>query len=181
MLFKQLKKMKILFCAKTVVLKKEYELFNNKTNNSEFKEVEFISKFVPLREVFTKLFNNSIFLKKFILCLKDKTNYVNTPFFQSKMNNVDIETGVLYVPINAFFDEMEPLNCLGSHSSLFKTGAVYVNIPALSDDILSKLYSIFLTMLFHAEEITFFGMNKLLEPFVDEINYLFHVGIELKN
>ena len=123
MLFKQLKKMKILFCAKTVVLKKEYELFNNKTNNSEFKEVEFISKFV----------------------------------------------------------EMEPLNCLGSHSSLFKTGAVYVNIPALSDDILSKLYSIFLTMLFHAEEITFFGMNKLLEPFVDEINYLFHVGIELKN
>ena len=94
MLFKQLKKMKILFCAKTV-LKKEYELFNNKTNNSEFKEVEFISKFV----------------------------------------------------------EMEPLNCLGSHSSLFKTGAVYVNIPALSDDILSKLYSIFLTMLFYAEDI----------------------------
>ena len=46
MLFKHLKKMKILFCAKTVLIKKEYELFNNKTNNSEFKEVEFIPKLV---------------------------------------------------------------------------------------------------------------------------------------
>ena len=78
-------------------------------------------------------------MDKFILSLKDKTNYVNTPFFQSKLNNVDIETGVLYVPINAFFDEMEPLNCLGSHLSLFKNRAVYVNIPALMSFFLNYI------------------------------------------
>ena len=35
-------------------------------------------------------------------------------------------------------------------------------------------------MLFYAEDMKKFGMNKLLEPFVDEINHLFNVGIELK-
>ena len=59
-LIKNLKKMNVLFLAKTVLIKKEYELTNNVQNNTLFKKVEFISKLVKLRELFESLFNNSV-------------------------------------------------------------------------------------------------------------------------
>lgn len=76
----------------------------------------------------------------FINTKKDCTNgsIVQTPLWRNLMPREQQDPSILYLPMSMFFDDFEPLNCIGSHSGAYKIGSVYSSIPCLPDHLLSN-------------------------------------------
>ncbi|KAJ6639408.1 hypothetical protein Bhyg_12152 [Pseudolycoriella hygida] len=72
------------------------------------------------------------------------SNIIQSPLWRKLL---DFEKGndelTLFLPINIYFDDFEPLNVIGSHSGAYKVGATYLGLPFLPDYIVSKLEYIF--------------------------------------
>lgn len=66
------------------------------------------------------------------------------------------------LPLNFFFDDMNPDNITGSHAGHHKLGAFYYNIACIPQDCTSKLDNIFLASLFLSECKVHGNMNLLI-------------------
>lgn len=83
----------------------------------------------------------------------------------------------LVMPFFLQIDDFEPLNALGSHSSIHKLGAAYVSLPCLPKHYQSQLSSIFMALLYHSSDRVEFGNRIIYEPLIEEINFLARHGI----
>lgn len=81
-------------------------------------------------------------------------------------------------PIFLQIDDFEPLNCIGSHSTIYKLGAAYCSLPVLPDSLKSRLTCIFLVLLYFSSDRVEFGNRRIFQPLIDEFNFLIDHGIE---
>lgn len=148
-------------------------------------------------ETIIKVFNVAEMLKKFFNLpnvVQDVMKYVDelntdcdgpvSNIIQSKLwkwhlSSCDQSTSVLSLPIFIYFDDFEPLNALGSHAGAYKTGAVYMGLPFLPDDIVSKLKYILPIALFFSDDRKDFGNKVVFAPVIKELNHLDSEGISV--
>lgn len=77
-----------------------------------------------------------------------------------------------------YFDDYETLNPIGSKSGLYKVGGVYVKLMCLPPNIQTRLLYTHLAMLFVTDDRKDFGDKMVFTPLIDELNYLYDVGIK---
>ena len=75
----------------------------------------------------------------------------------------------LVLPMFNFFDDLEPLNALGSHAGENEVGAVYGTIPCFPSNFASKLNRIFFTDIFHSSDRSEFGNKAIFKILIDEL------------
>lgn len=149
-----------------------------------YKSVPVTAQFIPLRLVFSRIFENTNMLK---LILDYKASLQNeseaiTDFTQSKywLSICPPDCGnKITLPIFLYYDDYETGNPLGSHAGIHKLGAIYVHLPCLLPTISSKLENYFLFFLFHSEDRKSFGMD-VFKKVVDELQYLETTGINIQ-
>lgn len=84
------------------------------------------SETLPLRGMFEKLFNlpNSISETiAFMESLNGENSYKNIiqrKLWKRKLQSLEQNEGVLYLPINMFVDDFDPFNTLGSYGRAYK-------------------------------------------------------------
>lgn len=114
-----------------------------------YKSVPVTAQFIPLRLVFSRIFENTNMLKTILNYKTDLQNEVEvvTAFIQSKYWSSicppDREEKIT-LPIFLYYDDYETGNPLGSHAGIHKLGAVYAHLPCLSPSISAKLENYFL-------------------------------------
>ena len=74
--------------------------------------------------------------------------------------------------IIAYFDELEVCNPLGSHVKKHKLGLVFFTLGNIHPKVRSLLKAINLVAVASSIVIDKYGMNKVLEPFVHDLNIL---------
>lgn len=84
------------------------------------------------------------------------------------------------MPLVIYFDDFEPLNALGSKSTLYKIGAVYSKLVCLPSSIQAQLLHINPVMLFFSEDRKRFSDRVIFSPLVDELNTLQNSGIKFR-
>lgn len=107
------------------------------------------------------------------------SNIIQSPLWQKLLSFEKNDESVLYLPINIYFDDFEPLNVIGSHSGAYKIGATYMGLPFLPDHIISKLQYIFPVALFFSEDRILHGNKKIFEPIVNMLNDLYCKGVNV--
>lgn len=184
-IFKDLKKEGVLIESHSVVISRQH-LPSKQSVSEEIFEIELI----PLRTIFSALFNNTNMLNiidEYIKSIQHQNEFISN-VTQSKWwkeiksqvaTNNDGKT--LVIPALVYFDDFEPNNALGSHSSIHKTGAVYVQIPCLPSHLQAKLAHIYLAQLFFSSDRTNFGNSRIFKPLIEELNFLSDVGITISN
>jgi hypothetical protein len=144
-------------------------------------EKEFYVHMIPLSEIFSKFFEKPGVLQlilDYISSFKENVvkNVMQTKFWLEKIQNLD-QSSTLYLPLLIYFDDLEVLNALGSHSGMYKLGATYVQLACLPEHLQSKVMTIFLALLFFSDDRKRFGNERIFRPFINEINKLFEEGI----
>ena len=81
--------------------------------------------------------------------------------------------------IIAYFDELEVCNPLGSHVKKHKLGLVFFSLGNIHPKLRSSLKAINLVAVASSIVIDKYGMNKVLEPFVRDLNILATQGIKV--
>lgn len=79
--------------------------------------------------------------------------------------------------IHLYFDELELCNPLGTKRGYHKMGCTFFTLDNLPQHINSKLDNIFLISLFHSLDLKKFGIDKMMEPLVDDLMLLEEEGI----
>lgn len=79
--------------------------------------------------------------------------------------------------IIAFYDELEICNPLGSHTKVHKLGMVFYSLGNIAPIYRSKLRHINLAIVATVPVIEKYGLNKILEPFISDLNILSSEGI----
>lgn len=95
-------------------------------------------------------------------------HFVQGSFCQSRR---ELHGNKLVLPLFLQVDDFEPLNALGSHSSIHKMGAAYISVPCLPPVYLSQLSNIFLVLLYHSSDRVQFGNRIIFKPLIEEFNY----------
>lgn len=148
-----------------------------------YKAVECKAHFIPLRNVLEKFFSLPNILKETLDHMNDLVahdssqtieHFVHGTFWKSRQA---LHGDKLVMPIFLQIDDFEPLNALGSHSSIHKLGAAYVSLPCLPQRYHSQLSSIFLALLYHSSDRVEFGNRVVFQPLIDELNFLIRQGI----
>jgi len=83
-------------------------------------------------------------------------------------------------PLYLFYDDFEPNNPLGSKSSIYKVGAVYISLASIPVQYASLLENIFLTQLSFAADRVQYGNKKIFYKIIEELKYLEIQGIEIQ-
>lgn len=148
-----------------------------------YKAVECKAHFIQLRVVLKKFFSLPNILKETLQFRNDIIKHVSTQTIEhfmhgSSWKSRQSEHGEkLVMPFFLQVDDFEPLNALGSHSSIHKLGAAYVSLPCLPPRFMSQLSNIFLALLYHSSDRVKFGNRVIFQPLIDEFNFLINEGI----
>lgn len=183
-IFKELESLGYYITPERRILKSSNEI-SYKNNHEVLKTSIVHTEMIPLRSVFEKLFNIPEFTEEIInniqLLKNDEAcNIFKSQLWREKLNLLEtIEKSVLYVPLDMYIDDFEPLNALGAHSGAYKIGAVYIQIACLPESMQSKLDYIFLLMLYFSEDRKEFGNSRIFRPIIDELNHLQGIGVEI--
>lgn len=148
-----------------------------------YEAVECEAHIVPLRVVLKHFFSLPDILPKTLdymnkLMTHDSTqtieHFMHGSFWKSRQS---LHQNKLVMPLFLQVDDFEPLNALGSHSSIHKLGAAYISLPCLPECYVSQLSNIFLVLLYHSSDRVEFGNRIIFQPLIDEFNYLITHGI----
>lgn len=160
----------------------------SKITGETLSEENITIKLIDFPKLFDLLFNLPCFLSgviEYIKKLKLQTdliyNVIQTEFWQTKMETLSLDENTLALPIVIYFDDLKPLNALGSHSGIYKIGGVYISIACLPPQIQSKLKSIYLAMFFFTDDRRKFGNTRIFQPFIDILNKLQREGIDVQH
>lgn len=80
------------------------------------------------------------------------------------------------IQIIAYFDELENCNPLGSYVKKHKLGVVFFSLGNIHPKYRSSLRAIQLVSLAPVPLIEKYGIDKILQPFVDDLNTLYTDG-----
>lgn len=103
-----------------------------------YKAVESKAHFIPLRNVLEKFFLLPDMLRETLQHMNDLLAHDATQTIEHFLHGFfwqyrrALHQDKLVLPIFLQIDDFEPLNALGSHSSIHKLGAAYVSLPCLS-------------------------------------------------
>ena len=86
----------------------------------------------------------------------------------------------LALQILAYFDELEVCNPLGSHIKKHKLGIVFFTLGNIRPKFRSSLKAIHLVAVVTSPVIEKHGLNKILEPFITDLNNLATTGVQVK-
>ena len=81
--------------------------------------------------------------------------------------------------IIAYFDELEVCSPLGSHVKKHKLGLVFFSLGNIHPKLQSSLKAINLVTVASSTVIDKYGINKVLQPFVQDLNILATRGINV--
>ena len=81
--------------------------------------------------------------------------------------------------IIAFYDEVEICNPLGSHVKQHKLGIVFYTLGNIAPKYRSQLKIINLAIVVTVPIVDVYGLDKVLQPFVNDLNVLSSTGISL--
>lgn len=165
----------------TYVVGTRYD-FVKRNGRRVYEGVECVAHFVSLREVLKRFFSlrNILeetlqYVNKLMNTVSDVTqHFLQGTFWQERRQ---LHGNKLVLPLFLQVDDYEPLNALGSHSSIHKMGAAYISLPCLPPRYLSQLSNIFMVLLYHSSDRVRFGNRIIFQPLVDEFNYLIRNGI----
>ena len=131
---------------------------------------------IPILEVCTELFANKEFAEIFrksmgeeiskpdTFCFsKDGTSYFNHEFFKAHPNALRVKL---------YFDEVEVCDATGSKAGKQKLGMFYFQLENVSPQYNSKLNFINLIAIVKNSNIKKYGMNRILQPIVEELKKL---------
>lgn len=141
-------------------------------------------KIIPIRKLLKVLFEKDgvFFLtQQFIETLRSSNtyqNFIQGPLWKNKAREY-YENNKLVYPLFLYFDDYQVGNSLGSHSEANKLGAIYISIPCLPQHLLPALNNIFLVSLFYSKDRKHFGNKFVLNPLIEELNFLQNNGIDL--
>ncbi|XP_058985030.1 uncharacterized protein LOC131805637 [Musca domestica] len=149
------------------------------------KSIDYSIAMLPLYTFFSLLFNKTKFLAEVVsyisdLKLRDQNviyNFIQSTLWHELNQNDDLS--ILCIPMFVYFDEFEPDNALGSHAGFQKLGGVYVKFPCIPEYLQSKLSHIFVGMLLFSEDRKKFGNELVFESFINELNSLQELGIDI--
>lgn len=136
---------------------------------------------MDLTKLFTRLLALPNFfdeINQYVESLND-SNIVQTSFWKNKVAACNLKEDEIALPLFIYYDDFEPLNALGSHSSAYKLGGVYVYIPCIPPHVQSQLQFIFLAMLFFTSDRTVYGNRKNFGPLIQQLNKLYIEGVPL--
>lgn len=100
----------------------------------------------------------------------DGKRYKNHPIFSQDASAIQII---------AYYDEVEICNPLGSHVKQHKLGIVFYTLGNIAPKYRSQLKLINLAIVATVPVIEAYGLNKVLEPFVTDLNTLATTGISV--
>jgi hypothetical protein len=149
-----------------------------------YTNVKCVTQHIPLRKVLEKFLSMEGVLKCLIDNMEKKmstdsqggiSHFLQGSSWQSRKR---FHEGKVVIPIFLHFDDFEPLNPLGAHSSIQKLGAVYASLPGLPIEFVSKLQNIFLVLIFHSSDRVKFGNAVIFHHLIEELNFLQRVGIK---
>jgi hypothetical protein len=168
----------------TLLVTDELKLKND--NTLEKREIDFNFRIFSLKELLSYLFNNTNYLENVEKVLGEMKNLKNVKYFMQSdywksIIPQDIENGDLYLPLFIYGDDFEPNNPLGSHSSIQKIGGIYGSLMCLPEFESSKLFNIFLLMLYFSEDRKLFGNKSMFSNLVLKLSKLYNDGIILQN
>jgi hypothetical protein len=145
----------------------------------------FYMHMIPLSDVFFQLFQKKGFLQSIIdyIGTFDQTvikNVMQTEFWKNKVKFLN-DTNTIFLPILIYFDDLEVLNSLGSHSGMYKLGATYVQLACLPEHLQSSVKLIFLALLFFTDDRKKFGNQRIFQYLIDQLNGLFDDGVAVQH
>ncbi|KAK3916202.1 Sex-determining transformer protein 1 [Frankliniella fusca] len=164
-----------------------YSIFSReervKTKNGvSLKMKDVLGQMIPLRKLFKRFFELPNALPdtlKYLKSLNEESdwvfNIVQGEAWKRKCSS--FKKGDIVIPINVYFDEVEPNSALGPHCE--PLGCTYVNIPVLPPECVSKLENIFLALLFDADNRSMYGNQNAFKPLLKELKFLGTQGIEV--
>ena len=79
--------------------------------------------------------------------------------------------------IVGYYDELETNNPLGPNTKKYKLGFVFFTVANLHPKYRSNYKSIFLSTIVNYPLVEAHGLNKILQPFVDDLNHLATSGV----
>lgn len=153
------------------------KMVDDDVNVKMFNVTQMLNKFFKLPNVMRDIV-------KYVEKLNNECDGIVSNIIQSKLWKWHLSLSsdppsILHLPIFLYFDDFEPLNALGSHAGAYKIGAVYMGLPFLPDDIVSKLKFILPVALFFSEDRKRFGNDIIFEPIIKELNCLYSDGINV--
>lgn len=138
---------------------------------------------IPLKPVLKKLFSLPGLLdtvNNYIVSLKTEqscSNFMQCDLWKDKLKIFKACDTVL--PIFIYYDDYETCNPLGSHSGIYKLGAVYASFPFLPPQFRSTLDNIMLVSLFHSDDRKNFGNKNVFASVINELTSLEKEGIDI--
>ena len=139
-------------------------------------------QYVPLLEILTALLSDLSIMEQVDIsseCIHstglvedfcDGTAYASHPLFSPDSSALQIV---------AYYDELEIYNPLGSHVKQHKSGIVFYTIAHISPQYRSQLKVINLAIVATVPIIEKHGIDKVLEPFIRDLNILSGSGLFL--
>lgn len=92
--------------------------------------------------------------------------------------------GKRVVPLALYMDDFEPNNVIGSHSTLYKIGGVYISIPALPLSLATQIKNIFVASLHFSDDRAIdrqeYGLTNILRPVIESLKSLSENGIDIE-
>jgi len=140
-------------------------------------------QFIPLRKVFTKFFYLPHALEDTLSYMSQLSseqnwfaNIIQGSVWKRKLEKYNPSD--IVIPINVYYDELEPNSALGAHCE--PLGCTYVQIATLPPEWSSRLENIFLALLFDADNRSIYGNRKAFRPLLEELLFLETQGIEIE-
>lgn len=106
-------------------------------------------------------------------------SYFSGDHWKEILESQEASEDTLYLPLQIYFDDFEPNNPLGGHRIINKLGGVYVKLLCLPPHLSSKLWSVIVAMIFHAEDQKEFDNKRILRSLIKMLKDLENVGITL--
>lgn len=187
-IFKELKKIGAYVNYEIKTIRKNVTLHQD-NSGVRTEEIKVDIFFLNLELVLKSLFNIPAFFTQifdYLIYLNAETevvsNIMQTDFWKQTISGLNNENGqTLYLALIAYFDEFEPLNALGAHSSAYKVGGVYVKLGCLPPKWQSSLDFIFTLALFFSNDRAKVTNESMFKSLVQLLNHLFVTGIEVKS
>jgi hypothetical protein len=169
------------FCIKPLEItlgRRTESRFSSTRGYSSAVVIEDTMQYVPLGLLLAAVISNDKFrsmMSDFVSQCQTSGSHVITHFFHTctYRSNKFFQSYPDALALHFYVDAFEVTNPLGNHTSVHKLEALYMIVQNFPAEAQSKLSSIFLVALWHAQDVkTYHGHDKILEPVVNDLKVL---------
>lgn len=142
---------------------------------------------LPLRKNLERLFKETVIInqilefKNYLKCSQRIENVTQAKLWEQIEEKYPDSPEELKIPLIDYFDDYQPLNALGRHSSAYSIGAAYVSLGCLPPQLASKTSLIFTSVLFFSDDRKCFGNKLIFAPHINALNDLVKNGIKVNH